>query len=97
MGVFLFKKPNENNGTLDHLFLESVKAEPVMACVEEFWNCREKAFKEPPKKPVKAKSWTYCSAMPEPAYRVGVATTKGFRNLDVEALPPIKAFLEHFH
>ena len=92
---------------LEDLCLEIVKESPVLACVEEYIGCldantvkkeNDDELEEGkfyyPKNPSKAKLHAYLSGMHEYVPNLGMATEKGYWDLDSPVLNHLKTFIE---
>ena len=77
--VCLYVMPgNRRPGTLEHLCLNSVAEEPVMTCVNAFFDCVGTAGQAPRATRLeKAKVYAYLAALPEPGRRLGEAAVAG--------------------
>ena len=93
-GVFIIPD-GQNQGKLESLCLSTVCSEPVMECVDSFMNCiKQKSNLEgnryrSPKDIHKARCRAFLSAMEEDIPSLGIATEKGYWNLDSEKLQPL--------
>jgi hypothetical protein len=82
-------------GNLETLCVESVKDEPAMNCVEEYFGCLEKRCACTPRHPWKARAQAYLASCPEPDISVGPASREGYWKLDSPVFEQVKVFLRN--
>ncbi|MGC8785609.1 MAG: DUF3226 domain-containing protein [Armatimonadota bacterium] len=82
-----------SKGELEDLCLQSLAGEPVMECVEQFWECVQQREKHPPRKVSKAKLHAYLSCRREPGRRLGEAAEAGDIPLGSQAFDRVKQAL----
>lgn len=92
IGYFLF--PDNNfNGEIEDLFLATISSEPVLNCVNEYYNCvNALALKQ--KKPSKAKVQVYLASKLEPTRGLDKAAQDGHWDYTSNALDDIRTFLK---
>ena len=73
--------------------LESVKDDPAINCVEEYFQCLKKTG-HCPNNPDKAKSLAFLASRPITDERTGIAAQKKYWNLDSPAFDEVKSFLK---
>lgn len=83
-----------DKGDLEDLCLRSLANEPVMECVEQFWECVQRREKHPPRKVSKAKLHAYLSSRSEPGRRLGEAAEAGDIPLSSQAFDRVKQTLQ---
>ena len=88
--------PHEGEGMLEDVCLESVKANPVMNCVEQFMQCVRDERTDWPKQNMEAKArvHAYLSSLDPPDLRLGEAAAGGHWNFDDSAFNPLKQLLQ---
>ncbi len=82
-----------DKGDLEDLCLQALAEEPVMECVEQFWECVQRREKHPPRKVSKAKLHAYLSSRREPGRRLGEAAEAGDIPLSSQAFDRVKKAL----
>ncbi len=82
-----------SKGELEDLCLQALSNEPVMECVEQFWECVQQREKHPARKVSKAKLHAYLSSRREPGKRLGEAAEAGDIPLDSQAFDGVKQAL----
>ena len=99
VGIFIIPD-GKNKGNLESLCLSTVESEDIMECVRSFMACikrksdsKNNLFKKP-KNIHKAKCRAFLSAMEEDTSSLGIASEKGYWNLDSEKLNPLLDFLK---
>lgn len=101
VGVFIIPDGN-NQGMLESLCLSIVKKEGkgIIKCVDSFMECVKELLPQggntykPPKNWDKARFRAFLSAMEEDTPSLGVATQKGYWDLDSDKLDPVFNFLK---
>ena len=96
VGVFIITN-NQNTGNLEALCLSTVESDSVMKCVDSFTDCIKKKNNSNYKLPInnyKAKCRAFLSAMEKDTSSLGVATKKGYWNLESDKLKPLLNFLQ---
>lgn len=90
--------PNENTpGILEDVCLEAVASDPVMSCVEKYFECLRKYVRYDNifgTKISKAKIHVFLASKPEPDKRLGEAAQAGYWPWDNVAFKQLKNFLQ---
>ncbi len=82
----------KREGMLETLLCETFGDTPIDDCIDAFFECVEGSHK-PIKRPDKARARVFLTTQPEPHFSVGVATKKGYWDLNHEALKNVREFL----
>lgn len=92
---FLLMPGKGKQGMLEDLCLKSVKDEPAMRCVEQYFDCLERqSVPLPPRKELsKAKVHAYLSSKTNPSVALGRAATYDYWPWDHPAFEEVKQFL----
>ena len=86
--------PGASRGSLEDICLGSVKDDPAMPCVDDYFGCLEaRGFGIPVKDFVKAKARVFLSSREDPTLALGIAAKKGYWPLEATELDSIKDFL----
>ncbi len=94
IGVFILPD-GKNKGMLETLCLSIVESKDINKCIDDFMDCMGKNLKsKPPKNSDKAKLHAYLATMEEDTPSLGVATQKGYWNLNSDKLKPLLDFLQ---
>ena len=80
-------------GTLETLCLLSVRDDPAMDCVEQYFECLTHQLETIPKTLHKAHLHTFLASREKPGLRLGEAAEKGYWPWDHAVFEPIKRFL----
>ena len=92
--VTVFVVPDcENPGMIETLCLEALHSEPVIPCVEQFFDCVHN-HRPPAANLDKAKFFAYISTTSKPDLLLGQAARYGFIPLDNPVFNSLKQFLE---
>lgn len=91
-GIFIMPD-NNTNGDLESLFLDSVVQEPVMECVDQYFDCLENLTGNEHPKPTKAKVQVYLASKPEGDLHLARAAQKDYWDWENEVFQNIKDFL----
>ncbi len=81
-----------NPGTLEDVCLRSVRSDPVLPCLNQFFHCIENTTALP-KQLSKARVHAFLSSRDTPDLRLGEAAQKGYWPLDDSAFNVIRDFL----
>ena len=97
--IGIFTMPDgKSPGSLETLFLSTVKSEPITTCVNSFMECIQNSnsnkYNKPPKNKDKAQTRAFLSAMEEDTYSLGVAAKKSYWPFDSDKLKPLSQFLQ---
>ena len=76
VGIYIMPGDSEN-GMLEDLCLKTQEANPIMKCVDSFFNCLSTMPIKQPKNLSKAKSQVFLSAMPDIMPSVGLGALNG--------------------
>ncbi len=92
--VIVMILPNgETSGMLENLCLESVREDPAMRCVDEYFECLEERVEKLPRNLSKARVHTFLASRERPDLRLGEAAQKGYWPWDHPAFEQAKLFL----
>lgn len=83
-----------NQGMLETLCLRTVENDPVMECIEQYFNCVQQRMSESPKNMQKAKIQAFLASRYRPGLRLGEAAKAGLWPWDSPALEHVKQFLQ---
>lgn len=83
-------------GTLETLCLQTVSNDPVISCIEQYFQCVEQQLQQLPKSKDmdKAKVKVFLASRQEPNLLLGQAAAKGYWNWNDPALNHVKQFLQ---
>ncbi|MBI5586016.1 MAG: hypothetical protein HY892_19565 [Deltaproteobacteria bacterium] len=85
--------PPTGRGELEDLCLEAVKDEPIMNCVNQYFECVEDLGLKRPRKLSKAKVAALLSYHEDPINSVGLSAQKGFWDFNKQAFSKVRNFL----
>ncbi|MBF0610774.1 MAG: hypothetical protein HQL55_06585 [Magnetococcales bacterium] len=92
-GIYILPGDRQS-GMLENLVLEAAAIPEARECVEIFMGCVTRLPVElQPHNKAKSKAKAYLAAMQEDVPSVGIASQKGYWNLDHPTLSPLKQFL----
>ena len=80
-------------GMLEDLCIQSVAADPAMACVEDYFRCLADNGIAPPKSPSKAKVQVFLASRERAGLPLGIAAEKGYWPFGEPAFAEIAGFL----
>jgi len=81
-------------GKLETLCLESVREDPAMPCVDDYFQCLEKQDLTKPRNMHKARIHAFLASRKEPDKRLGEAAQADIWPFDSDVFDPLKNFLE---
>lgn len=95
IGIFVFPH-KDSKGMLEDLCLNSVKTDPEMKCIQNFFDClKENGCAECAEKwKSKARIHAWLSSRMEPDKTLGVAAKKGYWSWNNVAFEPLKEFIQ---
>lgn len=95
ISVFLLPD-NARPGMIETLLVDSLRADPIYACIEEFFDCTAKFGAPLPAGEIAAKSLAqaYLATRPEVQMFPGIAAYRGYWPWDSPAFDGIKQFLQ---
>ena len=94
VGIFIMPDC-QHKGMLETLCLSTVESKNINKCIDDFMDCMGKNLKsKPPKNSDKAKLHAYLATMEEDTPSLGVATQKGYWDLNSDKLKPLSDFLQ---
>ncbi len=82
-----------NPGALEDLCLASVSTNPIITCVDQYFQCIQTRTQPLPSNMAKARVHTFLASKPNPELRLGVAAQAGYWPLDNPAFDDLKQFL----
>jgi len=86
---------DENPGMLEDLCLEAVRTDPVLQCIDEYFQCVNNiAERQQPKNMAKARVHAWLSSQVEPDKRLGEAAKAGYLPWDSPRFDRLKQFLQ---
>lgn len=85
---------NSNSGMLENLCLASVETDPVIQCVDNYFECVNNSTGKQPNNMAKAKVHAWLSSQIEPDKRLGEAAKAGYWNWDSPAFDRLRQFLQ---
>lgn len=86
--------PNtEESGMLETLCLQSVKNDPAMQCVDEYFDCMSKRLTDLPNNMYKAKAQAFLASRTRPGLLLGQAANAGYWPWDNPVFDHVKRFL----
>ena len=92
--VGAFVLPGQNRtGELEDLLLDAVAGDPVIPCVDDYFNCVNQRQGNVPTKLSKARVHAFLASREKPNLLPGVATEAGYWRLTSHAYKPVKDFL----
>lgn len=84
---------DQNPGMLEDLCLNAIRADPVLQCVDEFFDCVYKSARREPGNLSKARIRAWLSSQVEPDKRLGEAAKAGYWSWDHPEFSQLKQFL----
>jgi hypothetical protein len=69
---------NQNNGMLEDVCLAALRSEPILSCIDDYFNCIYQKIGQNPKSLAKARIHAWLSAQIEPDKRLGQAAQAGY-------------------
>ena len=94
LGVFLLPN-NEEKGMLETLCMQSVADDPIMPCLDAYFNCMNEVISENkrPKNIAKSRVQAFLASRKTYKSSVGFAAEKGYWNFNAECMQEIRNFL----
>ncbi len=95
VGAFIFPGSG-SSGMLEDLCLQAIQSDPVLPCVDGFFNCAEQtsgAMAPPTHRLAKARTYAFLSTRERPHLRVGEAAKAGYWDLSDPAFAALRSFL----
>jgi len=87
--------PGKSRGALEDICLESVKDDPAILCVNDYFGCLDaKDVGRPVKDCAKAKARVFLSSRKEPTLRLGEAAKKGYWPFNASEFDSVRKFLK---
>lgn len=83
----------DRGGMLESICLESVRKDPAMQCVEQYFNCLKDNHVPNTKNIFKAKTHAFLASRKEPDKRLGEAALAGYWPFDSPAFDEVKKFV----
>jgi hypothetical protein len=84
----------QNSGMLEDLFLTAIETDPVLPCVDEYFDCVYRTSGRKPNNMAKARVHTWLASQLEPDKRLGEAAKAGYLPWDSPGFDSLKQFLE---
>ena len=86
----------KENGMLEDVCLLSVSDDPVIACVDAYFQCVKEADAENPKEAhvAKARLHAFLASRQQPGLRLGEAAERGIWNFEAKDFEPLKSLLK---
>jgi hypothetical protein len=81
-------------GMLETICLQSVQGDPVMECIEHYFECLEQRTDSSPKKIHKARVQAFLASRLRPGLLLGQAASVGYWPWDSPAFDPVRQFLQ---
>lgn len=94
IGVFIMPGNSEDGTMLEDLCLKTQSENPIMNCIDQFFQCIEPKVTEFPRNIAKAKAQVFLAAMPKIVSSVGIGAQKNYWNLEHPCLYGLDAFLK---
>ena len=93
--AYLVVPHNRDNGMIEDVCLDSVKADPAMECIDRYFECIEQSETPGPREvwTAKARLHAFLSSRDRPGLRIGEAAEAGIWQFEDEAFDPLKALL----
>lgn len=85
---------DRRNGMLEDLCLDAISTDPVLRCVDEYFDCVYTTSGRQPKNMAKARIHTWLSSQIEPDKRLGEAAKAGYLPWDSPGFDSLKQFLQ---
>jgi hypothetical protein len=92
--VIIMILPDVTKGMLEDLCLKSVKKDPAMKCVEEYFKCLKAHKTTFPKNLSKAKIQVFLASREEDVTSLGIAAQNGYWPLENKVFANVKKFLK---
>jgi hypothetical protein len=92
VGVFI-APDNQKNGALENLCLATVEGDPVLDCVEDYFECLKRIQKIDHPHPSKARVQVYLAKEPDGDIHMGIAAERDVWKWDSPALELIREFI----
>ncbi len=93
--MIMILPPEAPKGTLEDICLSSVKDDPAMSCVDEYFDCLDaKGVGRPAKDFIKAKAKVFLASREDPNLRLGEAARKGYWPFEVTDFEIAKKFIQ---
>jgi hypothetical protein len=87
--------PGASRGALEDICLGSVKDDPAISCVDDYFTCLDtKDISKPIKGFSKAKARVFLSSREDPTLTVGIAAKKGYWPFDSTGFDSVQKFLK---
>lgn len=80
-------------GMLESLCLRAVNQDPVIECIEQYFDCVDAKVDNPPRNEPKARLQVFLASRPSPALEVGYAAHRGYLNLESTEYQHVRQFL----
>jgi hypothetical protein len=95
IGIFIMPD-NKNSGMLEDLCLKALENDPILSCIDQYFQCVENnALRQPKEKNMsKAKIRAWLSSQEEPDKVLGHAAQEGYLPWDNSAFDSLKSFLQ---
>ncbi len=84
----------QNSGMLEDLCLAAVETDPVLQCVDEYFDCVYRTSGRKPNNMAKARVHTWLASQLEPDKRLGEAAKAGYLPWDSPGFDSLKQFLQ---
>ena len=84
----------QRNGMLEDLCLDAVSTDPVLPCIDEYFDCVYRTSGRERKNMAKARIHTWLSSQIEPDKRLGEAAKAGYLPWDSPGFDSLKQFLQ---
>jgi len=93
--ISVFILPDGSNpGMLETLCLQAIASDPVIPCIEEFFQCVQDRSGTGSNNPSKAHLHTFLACRPEPGLLLGQAAHRGYLPLDSPAFDNLRQFVQ---
>jgi hypothetical protein len=84
----------QNSGMLEDLCLTAIETDPVLQCVDEYFDCVYRTSGRKPNNMAKARVHTWLASQLEPDKRLGEAAKAGYLPWDSPGFDSLKQFLQ---
>jgi hypothetical protein len=84
----------QNSGMLEDLCLTAIETDPVLQCVDEYFDCVYRTSGRKPNNMAKARVHTWLASQIEPDKRLGEAAKAGYLSWDSSGFDSLKQFLQ---
>jgi hypothetical protein len=84
----------QNSGMLEDLCLTAIETDPVLQCVDEYFDCVYRTSGRKPNNMAKARVHTWLASQSEPDKRLGEAAKAGYLPWDSPGFYSLKQFLQ---